>query len=521
MAAEGRLGEAERQARGDDPPGCPRGHRPAARPALGRRERGAADRRGLRARVPARRARPRLRPPARRDRGSAAGGGRQPARRRVGGSAGALRVLPRARARDARRPRSRPRDGCACTSGSPRRSSPCTRASSTPISASSPTTSSRRRRWAMSSAPSTTRPGPPTRPRAGSPTRTRRCCTPRRSTRSSCAPEPDDGRRLELLLELGETQTRASRVSHARATFERAAALARELERPEDMARAALGHLPALVRRNRRRAADRPAGGGARARSASEDSGLRAHLLSGLAQELYWVDAAGRSNDLGEEALEMARRVGDPKALAAALVRRQFTGVVGPEQVPRRLTESDEMHDLAKRMGDRELELRAHLYRLSARLQLGDIPGVDADLAAVDRLATELRQPQWLWNVPLVRATRALVDGRFDEAGELAERSAGLGDPGRGAGRGPVLRDPDGPPAPAAPLARGRRRARRAHRAAAGARGAVPGDSGMAELARRDPRRARSLDRGPSRFRDARRPETSPTFPRTPSGGSR
>ena len=123
----------------------------------------------------------------------------------------------------------------------------------------------------------------------------------------------------------------------------------------------------------------------------------------------------------------MARRVEDPKALAAALVRRQFTGAVGPEQVPRRLTESDEMHDLAKRMGDRELELRAHLYRLNARLQLGDIPGVDADLAAVDRLATELRQPQWLWNVPLMRATRALIDGRFDEAGELAERSLALG----------------------------------------------------------------------------------------------
>ena len=123
----------------------------------------------------------------------------------------------------------------------------------------------------------------------------------------------------------------------------------------------------------------------------------------------------------------MARRVGDPRALAAALVRRQFTGVVGPDQVARRLTEADEMHELAKSMSDRELELRAHLYRLGARLQLGDIPGVDADLAAVDRLATELRQPQWLWNVPLVRATRALVDGRFDEAGELAERSLALG----------------------------------------------------------------------------------------------
>ena len=91
----------------------------------------------------------------------------------------------------------------------------------------------------------------------------------------------------------------------------------------------------------------------------------------------------------------MARRVGDPGALSAALVRRQFTGVVGPDLARRRLREAGEMHDLAKTLDDRELELRAHLYRVAARLALGDIRGVDADLAAVDRLATELRQPQW------------------------------------------------------------------------------------------------------------------------------
>ena len=50
---------------------------------------------------------------------------------------------------------------------------------------------------------------------------------------------------------------------------------------------------------------------GARARRPEADSALRSQLLSGLAQELYWVDAAGRSNDLGLEALEMARRIGD------------------------------------------------------------------------------------------------------------------------------------------------------------------------------------------------------------------
>ena len=239
-------------------------------------------------------------------------------------------------------------------------------------------------------------------------------------------PEPARGRRLELLLELGEAQTKAARSSDARATFERAAALARELGSAESLAQAALGSCllsiagvvdePLIELLEESLAA---VGYG--------DSAIRSQLLSGLAQELYWVDAAGRSNDLGLEALEMARRVDDPAAQAAALARRQFTGTIDPDRVRSRLTESNEMHDLAKRLGDRELELRAHVYRLTNRLQLGDVPGLDADLAAVDRLATELRQPQWQWNVPLLRAMRALIDGRFEQAERLSYEAAAAG----------------------------------------------------------------------------------------------
>ncbi len=239
------------------------------------------------------------------------------------------------------------------------------------------------------------------------------------------APEPDRRRRLELLLDLGLAQTKAARPDDARPTLESAARLARELDLPDDFARATLGmcvlsfagvvedELIELLTE-------------ALERIGPGDSSLRAQLLSGLAQELYWVDAAGRSNDLGLEALEMARRLGDPESLALALVRRQFTGTFGPEQTRRRLTESTELHDLAKRRGDRELELRSHVYRATGRLVLGEMREVDAELAAIERLATELRQPQWLWNVPLLQAMRALVDGRFSDAERLAaEANAG------------------------------------------------------------------------------------------------
>ena len=51
---------------------------------------------------------------------------------------------------------------------------------------------------------------------------------------------------------------------------------------------------------------------------------------------------------------------------------------------------------------------------------LGDIPAVDRDLDTYVRLATELRQPSFLWHIPLLRGMRAMIDGRFEEAEELA-----------------------------------------------------------------------------------------------------
>jgi hypothetical protein len=238
-------------------------------------------------------------------------------------------------------------------------------------------------------------------------------------------PSPDPETRFDLLLELGDAQIRAGRLADARATLDRAAPEARALGDPDRLARVALS----TTLTSEAGVVDEPQIAlleEVLAAIGEEDSAVRSQLLSGLAQGLYWIDAAGRSSDLGLESLEMARRVGDPEALATALTRRQFTTGVGIEATHQRLAESEEMHDLAKRLGDLELELRAHVYRLRDYLELGNIPEVDRNLAAYERLARELRQPQFLWHIPLLRGTRALIDGRFADAEQLmAEARAG------------------------------------------------------------------------------------------------
>ena len=180
------------------------------------------------------------------------------------------------------------------------------------------------------------------------------------------APPVDPGRRLDLMLELGAAQTRAGAGGGGAGDV-----------------RACRGPRP-------RAGPQRGSGAGGARRSASsrspgsstsplialleealdavgpEDGPLRSQLLSALAQGLYWIDPAGRSEELGIEALEMARRIDDSDSLAQALIRRQFTGGASPERAHERLRESDELHDARQAPG------RSRARAARPRLPAGD-----------------------------------------------------------------------------------------------------------------------------------------------------
>ena len=72
--------------------------------------------------------------------------------------------------------------------------------------------------------------------------------------------------------------------------------------------------------------------------------------------------------------------------------------------------------------------VRSHAYRLNNLLMLGDIDGVDRELDVYTRLAEKLRQPQHLWHIPLLRGMRATMDGRFEDAEELAAEALAGGE---------------------------------------------------------------------------------------------
>jgi tetratricopeptide (TPR) repeat protein len=235
----------------------------------------------------------------------------------------------------------------------------------------------------------------------------------------------DPARRCQLELALGEAQMAAGEIAAARASYQRAAGLARSIGAAEPLATAALGlgaEVTALV-------VDEP-----QVRLLEEalgalggDDGVpRARVLARLARALVFTPALHRRAALSEQAVAMARRLGDPATLAAVLYDRHLA-VWGPDNPADRLAIAGEVVELAERCGDRALALQGRGLRTADLLELGDPAALRAEIEAYERAATELRQLHYLWHVPLLRATQALLAGRFEEAERLAAEGLAVG----------------------------------------------------------------------------------------------
>jgi tetratricopeptide (TPR) repeat protein len=246
---------------------------------------------------------------------------------------------------------------------------------------------------------------------------------------------PDERDRCALLVKLGDAQARAGEGVSAAETFLRAARLAKRLDLPDLLGRAALGYggrfvwgrgsvTPQLVGLLRDALGAVP----------KDDSALRAMLMARLSCALRdEVDRQPRTR-LAGEAVAMARRVGDLSTLAYTL-DGQCAAVAGPENGRERLLIAEELIRVAESIGEKERAMDGHIYRLWPFLEFGNMPAVFAELEKAARLARELRQPTQRWIVNVAESTLALLEGRWQDAqrlilearrsGERAERQAG------------------------------------------------------------------------------------------------
>ena len=245
----------------------------------------------------------------------------------------------------------------------------------------------------------------------------------------SLAGVSDDLRRCEVLLRRAECEWGAGESATARATFLEAAAIARRTRAPELLARAAIGYARGLSGFLHVVRADETIIGlieEALLALEDRDSELRARLLARLAVELYYTDRVERRIALSSEAIEMARRLDDPASLLVALYSRHWAAC-GPETLDERLANATEMVQLAREVGDTERTFLGHNVRVTCLLELCDAEPVDREIQAMLALAEEVRQPFYRWRTTCLRATRTILDARFDEGERLADEAFEIG----------------------------------------------------------------------------------------------
>jgi tetratricopeptide (TPR) repeat protein len=232
--------------------------------------------------------------------------------------------------------------------------------------------------------------------------------------------------RARVLVALGQARIRRGETVAGQAAAREAAVAARELEDPELAAQAALtyGRVftfgavdPVLVGMLEESLEALPPG----------DSALRARLLARLGAALQPSPKCEEPARVAREAIATARRLGDRPTLLETLHDAISALMDTADPVEQRMLNL-EAESLALELGDRERLLRT-LGRLAvAHMSLGELEAADARIDAFEALAGELKAPWVGWRAKMMRAVRASMHGRFDEARQLGDEGRRLGD---------------------------------------------------------------------------------------------
>ena len=230
----------------------------------------------------------------------------------------------------------------------------------------------------------------------------------------------------ELGLALARAQLSAGDLVAVEATLDRTVALARAHHLSTVLARAALTFEGELVTGGEvweRRLAlledARRALGAEQTVLATRVSAMLAHVLAG-------IRPGPRVVAVSEEAVDLAARVGDEAALAAALHARH-QALPDPGHAELRAELAADVVALASRSGSVAWEMLGRMAHLADLLELGRLEEFSVELDRYAAAAGDVRRPHDLWRSAVMRATKALFAGQLDRAEELSASALELG----------------------------------------------------------------------------------------------
>ena len=244
------------------------------------------------------------------------------------------------------------------------------------------------------------------------------------------ADTPDEAARGDLLVALSAALRGGGETNRAVEVSERAIELGRQQNLPELFARAVLAYLEARWLRQ-----------GFGAAAAEELYDLTREALGGLGQppsslhaellaRVPWILAGTLPTDEliahAQRASDMSESLGDARARVAAL-RGMSWALWGPGHTDALLRVARELVSVAEPAGDAPQAFFGHLWTLVAHSRRGRIDVVDQEIEELVTRADRLRSPSFAWWGPALKAMRALMRGRFEEAERLGGEALGIG----------------------------------------------------------------------------------------------
>ena len=233
-----------------------------------------------------------------------------------------------------------------------------------------------------------------------------------------------------VLVELGLAYKAAGDWLNLRPLVHRAIAVADRMADPEALARVAVmtsidalwqaahhGEVDAVVVDALRRSLDA---------LPHTDSQLRCRVMLSLAGELYYGSSPQERDALAEEAVAIARRIGDPTLLMSTC-QNAFVAIWRPSTVHRRAALAQEALDIAERLGDARALVYAQTVRAVSAGELGEVDLLDELTSAARRGAEAHRALYALVVLDSLEIPWLTMRGEHQRAAELTAHLAETG----------------------------------------------------------------------------------------------
>ncbi len=235
--------------------------------------------------------------------------------------------------------------------------------------------------------------------------------------------QTDEGRRLEILIELGEAQKLSGRGDY-RATLLEASAMADRLDRPDLLVRAVLlnsrGWQSNIDATDHERIQWLD-----RALSVVDDDTDRAMLLVPFAMERLYEAGVDERVALVREAIELTESA--PPDVRAQILVQAARAVPDPATLADRSEWCAEVGAHRDELTDTDLACQHLFVDVGLALEVGDTERNGRGLVAIDSMLARTADAQKRWTVTFYKVIPAILSGELDAAAQTAEQALHLG----------------------------------------------------------------------------------------------